>query len=68
MYEVMIAWETAHTLADQPPFIQDFAEMWQTADKIVYSKALLDGSQRQDAPRARLRPGSDPEHESDGGT
>ena len=40
MYEVMAYWETAHTLADQPPFMQDFAEIWQAADKIVYSKTL----------------------------
>jgi len=40
MYEVMVFCETAHTFADQPPFIQDFAEIWQTADKIVYSKTL----------------------------
>ena len=40
MYEVMVYWETAHTLADQPPLIQDFAEIWQAADKIVYSKTL----------------------------
>jgi dihydrofolate reductase len=40
MYEVMVYWETAHTLADRPDFIQDFAEMWQAADKIVYSKTL----------------------------
>jgi len=40
MYEVMVDWETAHTLADQPPFMQDFAEIWQAADKIVYSKTL----------------------------
>ena len=40
MYEVMVAWETMHTLADQPPFIYDFAEIWQAADKIVYSKTL----------------------------
>jgi dihydrofolate reductase len=40
MYEVMVYWETAHALADQPPFIQDFAEIWQAADKIVYSKTL----------------------------
>ena len=40
MYEVMVFWETAHTFADQPPFIQDFAEIWQAADKIVYSKTL----------------------------
>jgi dihydrofolate reductase len=40
MYEVMVAWETGHTLADQPLFIQDFAKMWQAADKIVYSTTL----------------------------
>ena len=40
MYEVMVYWETAHTLADQPLFAQDFAEIWQAADKIVYSKTL----------------------------
>ena len=40
MYEVMGYWETAHTLADQPPFVRDFAEIWQAADKIVYSKTL----------------------------
>jgi dihydrofolate reductase len=39
MYEVMIAWETL-TLANQPPFMQEFAEIWQAADKIVYSKTL----------------------------
>ena len=40
MYETMVYWETAHTLADQPPFVQDFTEIWQAADKIVYSKTL----------------------------
>jgi dihydrofolate reductase len=40
MYEVMVAWETAHSLPDQPPFMQDFAQIWQAADKIVYSKTL----------------------------
>jgi dihydrofolate reductase len=40
MYEVMVVWETMHTVADQPPFIDDFAEIWQSADKIVYSTTL----------------------------
>jgi dihydrofolate reductase len=40
LYEVMQFWETAHTLAGQPPFIQDFAEIWQAADKVVYSRTL----------------------------
>jgi dihydrofolate reductase len=39
MYEVMVYWETI-TLAGQPPFVHDFAEIWQAADKIVYSKTL----------------------------
>ena len=40
MYEVMVYWETADTLPDQPAFVQDFAQIWQAADKIVYSKTL----------------------------
>ncbi|MGI8676924.1 MAG: dihydrofolate reductase family protein [Nocardioidaceae bacterium] len=40
LYEVMAYWETAHTLTDQPPFMRDFAQIWQAADKIVYSKTL----------------------------
>jgi dihydrofolate reductase len=43
LYEVMLAWETLD-LADQPPFIQDFADIWRAADKIVYSKTLEAGS------------------------
>lgn len=40
MYEVMRAWETAHTQADLPPFMRDFAEIWRAADKVVYSRTL----------------------------
>ncbi len=40
MYEVMTYWETAHTVPDQPPFIRDYAEIWQAADKVVYSGTL----------------------------
>src|SRR5215208_3896370 len=40
MYEVMVYWETAHTVAGQPPVVQDFAKIWQAADKIVYSRTL----------------------------
>ena len=68
MYEVMVYWETADILADQPPFIRDFADIWRAADKIVYSKTLENGIQRQDADRARLRPRSGPAHEGVGGT
>ena len=58
MYEVMAYWETAHTaLADQPPFMQDFAEMWRSADKIVYSKRLETVS----SARTRIERDFDPE-------
>ena len=40
MYETMVYWETAHTLTDQRPVSQDFAELWQAADKVVYSRTL----------------------------
>jgi dihydrofolate reductase len=57
MYEVMGYWETAHALADQPPFVQDFAEIWQAADKIVYSKTLETVS----SARTRIERDFDPE-------
>jgi dihydrofolate reductase len=40
MYETMLGWETDPTLADQSPPMRDFAQIWQAADKIVYSKTL----------------------------
>jgi dihydrofolate reductase len=57
MYEVMSYWETAHTRADQPPFIQDYAEIWQAAEKVVYSKTL----QTVSRPRTRIEHNFDPE-------
>ncbi len=40
MYETMVAWETLHTLPDVPPYILQFASIWQAADKVVYSTTL----------------------------
>jgi dihydrofolate reductase len=40
MYEMMIAWETDLDLIAESPLMRDFAEIWQAADKIVYSKTL----------------------------
>jgi len=40
MYEVMAGWETAETVAGQPPVMRDFAEIWRAADKVVYSTTL----------------------------
>jgi dihydrofolate reductase len=57
MYETMRYWETAHTLPDQSPVAQDFAQIWQAADKIVYSKTLKTAS----SARTRIEQGFDPE-------
>lgn len=40
MYETLVYWETAHTLPEQPPFILEYARLWQATDKIVYSTSL----------------------------
>jgi dihydrofolate reductase len=57
MYEVMVGWETANSLAGQPPFMRDFAEIWQAADKIVYSRTLETVS----SARTRIERDFDPE-------
>jgi dihydrofolate reductase len=45
MYETMVYWETALlTLPDQAPAGQEFAKIWQAAEKIVYSRTLEDVS------------------------
>ena len=40
MYDVMTYWESAHTLPDQSAIAQDYARIWQAADKVVYSRTL----------------------------
>ena len=57
LYEVMVDWETAHTLADQSPSMQDFAAIWHAADKIVYSRTLDTVS----SARTRIERDFDPE-------
>ena len=40
MYETMLYWENGDNVAGQPPVVQDFADIWQAADKIVFSRTL----------------------------
>jgi dihydrofolate reductase len=40
MYETMVVWETDPGLAGFSPLTRDFAQLWQAADKIVYSRTL----------------------------
>jgi dihydrofolate reductase len=39
MYEVLVAWETIEA-SSEPPYIQDYAQVWRDADKVVYSRTL----------------------------
>src|SRR2546429_7610041 len=57
MYEVMVFWETAHTVAGQSPVFRDFAQLWQAAGKMVYSKTLETVS----SARTRIEREFDPE-------
>ena len=56
MYEVMVGWETDPALARQSPVMRDFAELWQAAEKVVYSTTL----QAVSTARTRLERGFDP--------
>jgi dihydrofolate reductase len=54
LYEVMVVWET---LQSDHPVMRDYAEIWRSADKVVYSRTL-------DAPsseRTRIEREFDPE-------
>jgi dihydrofolate reductase len=57
LYEVMAYWESPPGIAEQPLYIQDFAEIWQAAEKVVYSKTL----QSVSTARTRIERNFDPE-------
>lgn len=44
MYEVMSWWETIDGPGDLPPHIEEFARLWRSADKVVYSSVLSKAS------------------------
>jgi dihydrofolate reductase len=57
LYDTMVYWETAHTVADQPPHVLDYAAIWQAADKVVYSRTLDEVA----SARTRIERDFDPE-------
>jgi dihydrofolate reductase len=57
MYETMVFWETVRAAVGQPPVMEDFAAIWQAADKIVYSRTLETVS----SARTRIERDFDPE-------
>ena len=58
LYETMVYWETAHTVAGHSrPHVLDYAEIWQATDKVVYSRTL----ETVTSARTRLERDFDPE-------
>ncbi len=57
MYETLMVWETDPNLAADSPITRDFAEIWQAANKIVYSRTLQAASTR----KTQLERNFDPE-------
>jgi dihydrofolate reductase len=47
MYETMMVWETDPGFAADSPITHDYAEIWQAANKIVYSRTLEKVSTRK---------------------
>jgi dihydrofolate reductase len=54
MYETMVPWET---MADPAPVMRDYAEIWQAAEKVVYSATL----EAVTSARTRLERSFDPD-------
>jgi dihydrofolate reductase len=38
----MVYWETADSIPDQPAFVLEWARQWKAAEKIVYSRTLIE--------------------------
>jgi dihydrofolate reductase len=57
MYETMRYWETAHTVPGGSAVARDFADIWQAADKIVFSRTL----QSVSSARTRIERNFDPD-------
>lgn len=57
MYETMKVWESDEILEGQPQVMRDYAELWRSTDKIVYSRSL----EEMETTRTRLERTFDPE-------
>lgn len=57
MYEMMIGWENDPAVAGQPPKSAEFAQVWQAAEKVVFSRSLEAASTK----RTRIERSFDPD-------
>jgi dihydrofolate reductase len=58
MYDTMAVWETDPALAAQSDLMSDFANVWQAADKVVYSTTLAGVSTANTRLERHFDPGS----------
>lgn len=58
LYEVMVPWETLALGPDQPEEVRDFAELWRSADKVVYSRTLRAASSARTRVESAFDPGA----------
>jgi dihydrofolate reductase len=56
MYEVMVVWEHPETFADDHPITEDYAQIWQAADKVVFSTTLETVSSERTRIERRFEP------------
>jgi dihydrofolate reductase len=57
LYETMVYWANPPGLAGQSPAVQDYAKIWQAADKVVFSSTLPEAS----SARTRIERAFDPQ-------
>jgi dihydrofolate reductase len=57
MYEVLAVWETPDAFPDPSPITRDFAAIWRSADKVVFSRTL----EAVSSARTRIERDFDPE-------
>jgi len=55
MYDVLAVWET---MDDEQPEIRDFAEIWRSTDKVVYSRTLPEPSTARTRIERQFDPGA----------
>ena len=58
MYEVLVVWEKPETFDDPSPVIREYAEIWQAADKVVYSTTLEEVSSERTRIEREFDPGA----------
>ena len=55
LYETMVWWESQESLQDLPMYIKDYGRIWRKAEKVVYSRTLLEAT----SSKTTIRPNFD---------